>query len=70
LYFDRFDVASAWYLALSECHAGQYSRSYERLSRLTEYFKPGMMLSVDSLTDNGREIYEYATERLLTGYAR
>jgi hypothetical protein len=65
MYFDRFDIAAAWYLALAHCHGGQWSDSYARLCRLQTYFKPSPLLSVDSLTDNGREIYEAACARLL-----
>jgi hypothetical protein len=68
MHFDRFDIAEAWYLALSHCYDGQGSDSYSRLCRLQTYFKPSPLLSVDSLTDNGREIYEAACARLLAAY--
>lgn len=64
MYFDRFDIAEAWYLALSHCHGGQSSREYERLSKLTRHFKPSPMLSVESLSDNAREIYRAACNKL------
>jgi hypothetical protein len=67
MYFDRFDIAEAYYLALSHCHAGQWSPSYARLCRLQRFFKPSICLGVDSLTDNGRAIYESACARLLEG---
>jgi hypothetical protein len=65
MYFDRFDVCEAYFLALSHCHAGQFSREYERLCKLMSYFKPSPLLSVDSLSDNAREIYDSACERML-----
>ena len=65
MYFDRFDIAEAWFLALSHCHRGQWSREYARLCKLMRRFKPGHLLSVDTLSDNGREIYEAACNRLL-----
>lgn len=65
MYFDRFDICEAYYLALSHCHGGQWSREYERLCRLSRYFKPSPLLSVDSLSDNAREIYESACARML-----
>jgi len=63
--FDRFDICEAYYLAFSHCHGGQWSREYARLSRLGRYFKPSPMLSVDSLSANGRDIYERACARIL-----
>jgi hypothetical protein len=65
MYFDRFDICEAYYLALSHCHAGQWSKEYARLCRLMKYFTPSRMLSVETLTDNGLEIYEHACERML-----
>lgn len=65
MYFDRFDIVEAWYLALADCHGGQWSREYARLSRMSRYFRPSPMLSVDTLSDNAREIYERACARML-----
>jgi hypothetical protein len=67
MYWDRWDIVEAWYLALSDCHGGQYSDTYARLCRMQEYFRPSPFLSVESLSENGREIYEAACERLLAG---
>jgi hypothetical protein len=67
MYFDRFDIVEAYYLALTHCHAGQWSREYARLCRMARYFQPSPMLSVDSLSDNAREIYENACARMLGG---
>ncbi len=64
MYFDRFDIAEAWYLALSHCHGGQWSREYARLCKLMRSFKPSPLLSVDKLSDNGREIYEAACKKM------
>jgi len=64
MYFDRFDICEAWYLALSECHRGQGSREYERLCKLTEYFTPSPTLNVDKLSENARLIYDNATKTL------
>lgn len=65
MYFDRFDIVEAWYLALVHCHAGQYSDSYGRLCHVQSYFTPAMGLDVESLSENGREIYERACQKLL-----
>ena len=69
MYFDRFDICEAYFLALSHCHWGLRSREYARLCKLMRYFKPSPMLSVDSLSDNGREIYDNACARMLGGAA-
>jgi hypothetical protein len=66
MYFDRFDIAEAYYLALSHCHGGQWSREYARLCKLLRKFKPSPLLDVDTLTENGREIYEAACARMLS----
>jgi hypothetical protein len=31
MYFDRFDICEAYYLAFSHCHGGQWSKEYEAL---------------------------------------
>lgn len=64
--FDRFDICEAYFLALSHCHGGQWSREYARLCHLQTYFKPSPLLSVETLNDNAREIYENACARFLT----
>jgi hypothetical protein len=65
MYFDRFDIVEAWYLALSHCHGGQWSGEYLRLCHMGDYFKPSPLLSIESLSENGRAIYHYACNRLL-----
>jgi hypothetical protein len=65
LYFDRFDIVEAYYLAYTHCHNGQYSSEYSRLCRIQKYFKPSCNLSVNSLSENGREIYIKLTNKLL-----
>ena len=67
MYFDRFDICEAYFLALSHCHGGQWSREYARLCKLMSYFKPSPMLSIETLSDNGREIYDSACDRFLRG---
>ena len=63
--FDRFDIVEAYYLAFCHCHGGQWSREYARMSKMTRYFKPGPFFSVDSLTENGRMIYDNVCQKLL-----
>jgi hypothetical protein len=57
MFFDRFDIAEAHYLFFCHYHEGQASEKYLRLSKMTRYFKPSPLLSVETLTENGREIY-------------
>ena len=64
-YFDRIDIAEAWYLALSHCHGGQSSREYARLSKLSRLMRPRPSLSVETLSENARLIYEDACARML-----
>lgn len=67
MYWDRFDICEAWFLALSHCHGGLWSDSYKRLCKLTRpgFFRPSPMLSMDSLSENGRVVYDNACEILL-----
>ena len=65
MYFDRFDIAEAWYLALSDCHGGQWSKEYERLCKLSRYYTPGMFSpNYASLSENGKEIYAAACAKM------
>jgi hypothetical protein len=65
MYFDRFDIAEAWYLALSDCHNGQWSREYARLCKLSRSFRPRRSLSLETLSENALEIYRAACARML-----
>ena len=69
MYFDRFDICEAYYLALSHCHGGQWSKEYVRLCNLTRkgFFTPSPLLSVETLSENGREIYQNACNKFLRG---
>jgi hypothetical protein len=66
MYFNRFDICEAYYLALSHCHNGQWSREYVRLCKMMTYFKPSPFLSLESLDENAREIYENACNKMLS----
>ena len=70
MYYDRFDIVSAWYLALQHCHGGQWSDEYRRLCRVLTYYRPSASLEheakmVRGLSDNAREIYDSACKALL-----
>lgn len=68
MYWDRFDILEAWYLALAHCHSGQWSDEYRRLCKMTRHFKASPLLRVETLSDNAREIYEAACAKM-TGHA-
>ena len=63
MYFDRFDIVEAYYLFFVHYHGGQDSEKYARLSKMNNYFRPAMGLGVDSLTENGLEIYNNLIEK-------
>ncbi len=50
----------------THCHGGQYSRSYARLCKLMRIFRPSPLLRVETLSENGKEIYENAVKKLLS----
>lgn len=58
--FNRYDIVEAHYLFLAHYHEGAASAKYRRLSNLPRRFRfrPRPNLSVETLTENGREIYE------------
>lgn len=65
LYFNKFDIVEAYYLAYTHCHNGQWSKEYSRLCKMQKYFKPSYGLSFNSLSENGRAIYIQLTNKLL-----
>jgi hypothetical protein len=65
MYWNRFDIVEAWFLALEHCHSGMFSEEYRRMCRVMEYFNPSPFLSVERLSENGLVIYENACRRLL-----
>ena len=58
IWFERFDVAEAYYLFFRDYHEGQWSEKYSRMCKLTESFKPSPILSYDNLEENGQAIYD------------
>lgn len=65
MHYNRFDIIEAWYLALSECHGGQFSNEYSRLCKLQKRFKPSIIFSKKTLTENGLAIYKQTCKNLL-----
>ena len=56
MYFDRFDIVEAYYLFFVDYHEGQASEKYERLCKIQGYYS--RVERYESLTENGREIYD------------
>lgn len=40
---NRFNIVDTYYWWLADHHEGQGSRKYKRLSKITRYFKPGLL---------------------------
>ena len=64
MYFDRFDICEAYYLFFAYFHEGQSSRKYGRLSRMGRYFRPAPSLCEDTLSENGKAIYDALVEKV------
>lgn len=58
MYFDRFDILSAYYLFGMLYHEGQGSKVYGYTSRVLQAgFRPGPFFDRHSLTENGSLIF-------------
>lgn len=64
MFWDRFDIVEAWWLALRHCHGGQWSPEYARLCKVETYFRPRPNLNVDALSENAAGIYAAACEAM------
>jgi hypothetical protein len=63
--FDRFDICSAYYLFGQEFHSGMWSKEYAYMGRaLNAGFKPSFNFSYNSLSDNGKSIYNNLVRRV------
>lgn len=57
--FDRFDVCEAHYCFAYDYHDGQFSETYKIFGRLDRIgFKPAMNLKYETLSENGKDIYD------------
>ena len=63
MFFDRFDVVEAYWLWLCDYHEGQASERYARLCRMNRYFRPRPNLNYETLSENGRAIYDGLTDK-------
>lgn len=58
MYFDRFDICTAYYLYATHYHNGQNSAEYRIFGRLAKIgFSPRVGLELDDLSENERAIY-------------
>ncbi len=55
--YNKFDIADAHYWWNTDHHDGQWSDSYRRLCRISEYFEP-LTLAHGPGTENAQEIYD------------
>lgn len=64
MHFDRFDVCEAYYMFATLYHGGQWSEEYRIFGRLNRIkFRPRPNLSVETLDDNAREIFDALVAR-------
>lgn len=63
--FNRFDICEAYLLFASMYHGGQFSPIYRIFGRLNRmgYKAPLGGVTEDTLTENGRAIYDALVER-------
>jgi hypothetical protein len=58
MWFDRFDILSAYYLFGSLYHGGQFTKEYAYIGRALKCgFKPGPSFDYQFLSDNGQAIF-------------
>lgn len=56
--FDRFSFIEAYYAFCCDYHCGQTCELYQKLSRISRYFKPSPLFKgEDSLDEYGKEVY-------------
>jgi hypothetical protein len=66
MYFDRFDILSAYYLFGINYHSGQFSKAYAYMGRaMRAGYKPGTNETARGLNENALAIYKSLLERRL-----
>ena len=64
MYFDRFDIATAYYLFFIDYHEGQWSEKYKRSCKIENYLNLSPMFKgYESLTENGKAIYDNLAQK-------
>ncbi len=73
---NRFDIIEGHYLFCRDYHGGMGCKLYERLCRIQRYYHCGPWFDYESLSGEGREVYdnlvsrrENETQIALTRYA-
>lgn len=67
MYWNKFDIVEAHYTFYSDYHSGQFSKGYEKLSRISRYFTPSRLFKgYASLSENSKEIYNNLVAKLET----
>ena len=62
--WDRFDICEAWYVFSVLWHGGAADPIYSYVGRLHNMgFKPAANLGLDTLSENGTEIYRQLCRR-------
>ena len=70
-YWDRFDIVEAHYWHAADWHGGQWSELYAKLCRIGQYYTPGMLhRGYESLTENGKAIYDQLVRLFMTSEAQ
>ena len=64
MYFDRFDIVEAYYAFFSNYHSGQDSVFYRRLSKMSEYYTPGVSTRYETMSENSQVIYDNLVDTL------
>ena len=63
MYFNRFDIVTAYYLFFAHYHEGQGSRKYARCSKILTYFKPALGVQNNMMNENTQAIYDNLVKR-------
>ena len=63
--FNRFNIVIAHYIFCEDHHDGQASALYERLCRISRYFKPSPLMShdINDHDDEVKDIYVSLCEK-------
>lgn len=61
--FDRFQICESYFLFLSHYHEGQNSKKYKRLSKLTSYYKPSPLLTLDNASEETKAGYHALVDK-------
>ena len=63
MYFNRFDIAGAYYFYFRDYHGGQKSIEYKRLTKIKSYLKCNPFWDICDLNENAKAIYDNLVKR-------